>query len=127
MCSEKNTMCTYNKPCFETFDASDKKRINLSNYNLSNHSEARFARWYVLISYQLNTSFGIFWKALEWKIRVYFRPCSIFYVQLLYFVVIFTVLVFCTKKNLAILSEELDSYSWLTSSTTRPKYAYIAT
>jgi hypothetical protein len=60
-----------------------------------------------------NLSLGKFWRALNWKQLVYcmviwsiFRPFGIFYGTLVYFVVIwyiFSVLVYCTTKNLATL------------------------
>jgi hypothetical protein len=59
------------------------------------------------------------WRALEWKMLVYFkaiwtilRPFDIFYVHLVYFVVnwyIFLVLVCCTEKNMAILQQPYSS------------------
>jgi hypothetical protein len=65
--------------------------------------------------YTKNTNLGMFWRAFEWKMLVYFIP---FWYILLSFVTFYvhlfilwsigtfqTVLVCCTKKNLATLLE----------------------
>jgi hypothetical protein len=64
-----------------------------------------------------NSNLGKFWRALQWKMIVYLmgfgpilRPFDTFWGHLVYFVVpklvdFFPVLVFCTKKNLATLTQ----------------------
>jgi hypothetical protein len=71
-----------------------------------------------MVSYQTqNDNLGKFWRALDWKLLIYFVPIwniletfGIFYDHLVHFVFIwyiFPVLVSFTKKNLATLC-----YSW---------------
>jgi hypothetical protein len=62
-----------------------------------------------------NSNLGVFWRALEWKMLVYFLPFETVYGHLIYFMdlyihgticgnlVFLPVLVCCTKQNLATL------------------------
>jgi hypothetical protein len=66
-----------------------------------------------------NRNLGKFWRVLQWKMLVYFidiwsilRPFYTYNGHLVYFVVIwyiFSILLYCTKKNLATLTS-LGSY-----------------
>jgi hypothetical protein len=81
--------------------------------------------------------FGKFWRALEWKMLIYFMDISnilltfgIFsdnLVQFVFFWYIFPVLVSCTKKNLAtLLDMPLDCHSQCSMSRRYVSYLIVA-